>query len=95
MFLLLGRYTAPLDEVDPHRDGHVAWVQEHAGAGHFLAGALEEGGAGGAIVAKAGSRSEVEAWIAADPFIINDVFEYDVREYSVAFAAPGVEGLQD
>ena len=95
MFLLLGRYTAPLDEVDPHRDGHVAWVQEHAGAGHFRAGALEEGGAGGAIVAKAGSRAEVEAWIAADPFIINGVFEYDLREYSVAFAAPGVEGLQD
>jgi uncharacterized protein YciI len=46
-------------------------------------------------VAKAGSRDEVEAWISADPFIINGVFEYDVREYSVAFAAPGVEGLQD
>ena len=46
-------------------------------------------------MATAGSRAEVEAWIAADPFIINGVFEYDLREYSVAFAAPGVEGLQD
>ena len=95
MFLLLGRYTRPLDEVDPHRDGHVGWVQEHAAAGHFLAGALEEGGAGGAIIAKATSRAEVEAWIAADPFIVNGVFEYDRREYTVAFASPRVEGLQD
>jgi len=95
MFLLLGRYTAPLDEVDPHRDGHVAWVQEHAGTGHFLAGAIEAGGVGGAIVAKASSRAEVEAWIAADPFIVNGVFAYDVREYEIAFAVPGVEGLQD
>lgn len=70
-------------------------MQEHAGAGHLLAGALEEGGAGGAIVATAGSRAAVEAWIAADPFIINGAFECDLREYSVAFAAPGVEGLQD
>lgn len=94
MFLLLGRYTAPSDEVDPHRDGHVAWVQEHVGAGHFLAGALEEGGVGGVIVAKASSREEVEGWTQDDPFIANGVFAYDIRAYEVAFAVEGVEGLQ-
>jgi uncharacterized protein YciI len=95
MFLLLGRYTAPLDEVDPHRDGHVAWVQEHVAAGHFLAGALEEGGVGGAIVAKAASREELEAWTRDDPFIAHGVFAYDIRGYEVAFTTPGVEGLAD
>ncbi|MGA0122812.1 MAG: YciI family protein [Gaiellales bacterium] len=95
MFLLLGRYTAPLDEVDPLRDGHVAWVQEHVAAGHFLAGALEEGGVGGAIVAKAASREELEAWTRDDPFIAHGVFAYDIRGYEVAFTTPGVEGLAD
>ena len=95
MFLLLGRYTRPVEEVDPHRDGHVAWVQEHAGAGHFLAGAFEEGGVGCAIIAKAADRAELEGWIAADPFVVNGVFAYDVRQYEIAFAAPGLEGLQD
>jgi len=95
MFLLLGRYTAPLDEVDPHRDGHVAWVQDHVAQGHFLAGALEEGGVGGAIIAKAASRAEVEAWTAEDPFIAHGVFAYDIRSYEVAFTTPGVEGLAD
>lgn len=95
MFLLLGRYTAPADQVEPHRDGHLAWVQEHAAQGHFIAGALEAGGVGGAIVAKASSRDEVEAWTAADPFIAAGVFTYDIREYEVAFADDGVAGLAD
>ena len=95
MFLLLGRYTAPADDVDPLRDGHIAWVQEHTQAGHFLAGALQAGGVGGLIVAKAGSRDEVESWTADDPFIQHGVFEYDIREYEVAFTTPGLEGLAD
>lgn len=95
MFLLLGRYTAPTDEVDPHRDGHVAWVQEHAGQGHFIAGALQAGGVGGAIIAKAASLDEVEAWTREDPFVTAGVFEYDIREYEVAFTAPGLEALAD
>ena len=95
MYLLLGRYTAPSDQVDPHRDGHVAWVQEHVAQGHFLAGALEEGGVGGAIVARASSRDEVEAWTREDPFIANGVFAYNIRGYEVAFTTPGVEGLAD
>lgn len=93
MFLLLGRYTATPDQVDPHRDGHVAWVQDHVARGHFLAGALEEGGVGGAIVARAASREEVEAWTREDPFIAEGVFAYDIRAYEVAFTTPGVEGL--
>ena len=94
MFLLLGRYTAPSDQVDPHRDGHLAWVGEHVAAGHFVAGALEEGGVGGAIIAFASSRDEVEAWTQADPFIANGVFAYDIRGYEVAFTAEGLEGLK-
>lgn len=95
MFLLLGRYTALAHEVEPHREGHLAWVQEHTAAGHFIAGALQAGGVGGLIVAKASSRDEVDGWIAQDPFIAEGVFEYDVREYEVAFTTPGVEGLAD
>jgi uncharacterized protein YciI len=95
MFLLLGRYTAPADQVEPHRDAHVAWVQEHTEAGHFIAGALQTDGAGGLIVARTTSRPDIERWVADDPFIRNGVFEYDIREYEVAFTAPGLEALKD
>ena len=94
MFLLLGRYTADPDSVEPHREGHLAWVGEHAEAGHFIAGAIQDGGVGGCIVALAASQAEVEAWAAADPFVQADVFEYDIRSYEVAFAADGVAGLK-
>ncbi len=94
MFLLLGRYTAPTEAVDAHRDAHVAWVQEHSAAGHFLAGAIENGGAGGCIVALAASLADVEGWTQADPFVNAGVFEYDIRQYEVAFAADSVAGLE-
>ncbi len=93
MFLLLGRYTRPTEDVDPHRDAHVAWVQQHGQAGHFVLGAIQSPPVGGVIVALADSRDQVDAWIAEDPFVVNEVFEYDVREYTVAFSAPGLEAL--
>lgn len=95
MFLLLGRYTASADQVEPHRDGHIAWVQEHSEAGHFIAGALQTDGGGGLIVARTTSRADIEDWVAADPFIQAGDFEYDIREYEVAFTAAGLEALKD
>ena len=37
---------------------------------------------------------EVDAIIAADPYVTEGVAEYDVREYDVVLAAPGAEALQ-
>ena len=63
-------------------------------AGAFIAAGREVPLRGGLIVATGVDRAEVEALIAKDPYVIEGVAEYDVREYDVVLALPGTEGLQ-
>ena len=94
MFLLLGRYLKPVDEVEVHLDAHRAWVREHAEAGRFIAAGREVPLQGGLLVAVGVTRDEVDAMIAAAPYVTEGVAQYDVREYDVVLAAPGAEALQ-
>jgi uncharacterized protein YciI len=94
MFLLLGRYLKPIDEVEAHLDAHRDWVREHAQAGVFIAAGREVPLQGGLIVATGVTRDEVDAIIAKDPYFIEKVAEYDVREYDVVMAVPGAAALQ-
>ena len=94
MFLLLGRYRKPADEVEAHLDAHRAWVRDHVVAGVFIAAGREIPLQGGLIVATGVTRDEVDAIIAKDPYFIQNVAEYDVREYDVVLATPGTEALQ-
>jgi len=94
MFLLLGRYLKPVDEVEVHLDAHRAWVREHAEAGRVIAAGREMPLQGGLLVAVGVTRAEVDAMTAADPYVTAGVAEYDVREYDVVLAAPGAEALR-
>ena len=94
MFLLLGRYLKPIDQVEAHLDAHRAWVRTGVEAGAFIAAGREVPLQGGLIVATGVDRAEVEALIAKDPYVIEGVAEYDVREYDVVLALPGAEALQ-
>ncbi|MCX6410324.1 MAG: YciI family protein [Actinobacteria bacterium] len=94
MFLLLGRYLKPADEVEAHLDAHRTWVRDHVEAGVFIAAGREIPLQGGLIVATGVTRDEVDAIIAKDPYLIQKVAEYDVREYDVVLATPGTEALQ-
>ncbi len=94
MFLLLGRYLAPVDDVEVHLDAHRTWLRGHAEAGRFIAAGREVPLQGGLLVAVGVTRDEVDAMIAADPYVTEGVAEYDVREYDVVLAAPGAEALK-
>ncbi len=94
MFLLLGRYLKPVDEVGVYLDAHRAWVREDAELGVFIAAGREVPLQGGLLVAVGVTREAVNAIIAKDPFIMGGAAEYDVREYDVVLAAPGAEALQ-
>jgi uncharacterized protein YciI len=94
MFLLLGRYLKPVDEVEVHLDAHRGWIREQAEAGIFIAAGREVPLQGGLIVATGVTRDELDAIIANDPYFTEKVAEYDVREYDVVLATPGTEALQ-
>jgi uncharacterized protein YciI len=93
MFALIATYTRPAEEVDQHLEGHIAWITRHAEKGRILVTARQVPLEGGLILATNLSRAEVDEMIAEDPFHTSGVATYEVREFEVRRAAPGLEGI--
>ncbi len=81
-----------MSEVDRHIEPHMDWVKDGYDTGVFLASGRKNPRTGGVIFAH-GTRVEIEALVAADPFTVHGVAEYEVTEVAVTRTAPGLEGL--
>ncbi|URK88930.1 YciI family protein [Rhizobium sp. RCAM05350] len=92
MFILSLTYTADLSEVDQHIEPHMDWVKDGYDRGIFLASGRKNPRTGGVIFAH-GTRAEIEMIVAADPFTINGVADYEITEVAVSRTVPGLEGL--
>ncbi|OWV66310.1 GTP cyclohydrolase [Rhizobium sp. R339] len=93
MFILSLTYRKSSEEADRHMEPHMAWVKEGYAKGWFLASGRKVPRTGGAILA-IGNRAEIEAYVAADPFTIHGVAEYDITELAVTTTAEGLEILK-
>ncbi|MBY3176022.1 GTP cyclohydrolase [Rhizobium leguminosarum] len=93
MYILSLTYVKPNDEADRHMERHTAWVKEGYAKGWFLASGRKVPRNGGVILA-IGDRTAIEAYVAADPFIIHGVAEYDITELAVTTAVEGLEILK-
>lgn len=94
MFILSLTYTAPLSEVDAHIEPHLAWVAGGYDSGTFLASGRKEPRTGGVILAQ-GERSQLEAFVATDPFVLADVADYEITQVQLSQTVPGLERLKD
>ena len=93
MLILSLTYIAALEKVDEQVDAHMAWVKNGYDAGHFIASGRKLPRTGGVILAK-GDRAAMEAFCAADPFVLHGVAEYDITEVAFTTVAPGAEILK-
>ncbi|MBY5642308.1 YciI family protein [Rhizobium leguminosarum] len=93
MYILSLTYVKPNDEADRHMEPHMAWVKEGYAEGWFLASGRKVPRTGGVILA-IGDRTAIGAYVAADPFIIHGVAEYDITELAVTTAVEGLEILK-
>ncbi|MET8676651.1 YciI family protein [Streptomyces sp. NPDC004647] len=91
MFVLELTYTAPLDEVDALLEAHLEWVNEQYEAGVFMVSGRKEPRDGGVILAVGDDRDRIEAVVASDPFVQEEVCAYRVTEFTVSRTAPGLE----
>ncbi|MDF7773730.1 YciI family protein [Sphingomonas sp. AOB5] len=88
MIIVLLTYTG---DVTPHRPAHVAWLKEALASGRLVtAGRQPE--TGGVLIAN-GTRAEVEAWAANDPFVTGGVATPSFVEFTPSMAAEGLEQL--
>ncbi len=87
-FVLISRYTAPLEQVEALVPAHRAYLEEQLARGIFVASGRRVPWTGGVIVAQ-GTRAEVEAAVAADPFTQAGVAETELVEWLVLFGRLG------
>lgn len=88
MIIVLLTYV---DDVNPHRPAHIDWLKEALASGRLVtAGRQPE--TGGVLIAN-GTREEVEAWAATDPYQTSGAVTAAYVEFTPSMAAPGLESL--
>ncbi len=80
MFIVLLRFAANRAAAPRLMEGHNAWLRKGFEEGSFLLAGGIEPKAGGAILATASSRAEMEARVAEDPFVAEGVVAAEIIE---------------
>ncbi|RUM23675.1 GTP cyclohydrolase [Rhizobium vallis] len=93
MFILSLTYLKSNDEADRHMEPHMTWVKEGYAKGWFLASGRKVPRTGGVVFA-IGERTAIEAYVAADPFTVHGIAEYEITELAVTTTVEGLEILK-
>jgi uncharacterized protein YciI len=93
MFIVLLKLTADKTKIAPLMEEHKAWLQRGFEAGVFLLSGTIEPGLGGAILARDSSVAALEARLAEDPFVREDVVRPEIIEVSPSRLDPRLETL--
>lgn len=88
LFVVDLHYIVPLEEIEPHIEPHLAFLDEHYAAGCFIASGAKVPRTGGVIIATAESRSQLERLLEADPFKKEKLAEYSITEFRPGRVAP-------
>ena len=93
MFVIDIHYTAPLEEVDKHIEGHTAYLQKYIDNNTFIVTGRKVPRTGGILIANAGSKEEVEKIITEDPFYQHQVAALPLPAFLHARHNPALAGL--
>lgn len=97
MIVITLTYVVPIERIDELRSPHLDWLREGATSGRLLVAGRQVPPAGGPVhggmIIARGTRDEVKAWAATDPFAIHGAAEYSFVEVAPSVMAPGLEAL--
>jgi len=91
MFVIELIYKAPLPDIDASMAAHVRFLEKYYASGHFLVSGRKIPRDGGIIVAVGGSREEIEAIAAEDPFCKSGLAEVRVIEFRASQRAEDID----
>jgi len=93
IFIASLTYTVPIKQVDAVLADHLAWLKAGHDAGHFLAWGPREPRDGGLIFVKAASRAEAESLLMSDPFMLHQLADLAIIQWTPRFFGPGLEAF--
>lgn len=93
IFIASLTYTVPIEQVDAVLADHLAWLKVGHEAGNFLAWGPREPRDGGLIFVKATGRAEAEAMLMSDPFMLHNLADLNIIQWTPRFVGPGLEAF--
>lgn len=84
LFVIDLEYTKPFEEIEKILDPHLEFVSDCYRSGAFLFSGAKVPRSGGVIIAAGGSKEEIEALMARDPFCIHNVFAVTITEFKAS-----------
>jgi uncharacterized protein YciI len=82
MFVFVSEYQRPLEEVDEHREAHLAFLAGLNEQGRILISGRRNPPVGGVVVIDADDLEHAKAIMAEDPFATSGVARYEPYEFN-------------
>jgi len=82
MFVFVSEYQRPLEEVDQHREAHLAFLAGLNEQGRILISGRRNPPVGGIVVIDADDLEHAKAIMAEDPFATSGVARYEPYEFN-------------
>lgn len=95
MFVVLLKFSDNKASAGEFMEGHNAWLRDGFANGSFLLAGTLQPKLGGAVIARDESREQVEALVAADPFVVHGVVVAEIMEITPSRAAPQLQFLME
>ena len=92
LFIVDLHYTSSFDDIEPHLDAHIDFLEQNYAAGRFIASGPKVPRTGGVIIATAETRAVLEKILEADPFKKNQLAKYTVTEFRPSMQADQLKG---
>jgi uncharacterized protein YciI len=86
MYILSLKFSDNRERAGEFMDGHNAWLKRGFDDGVFLLAGSLRPGPGGGVLADGESREAIEARVAEDPFVANNVVSVEIVEIAPAMA---------
>lgn len=93
MFVILLRFSDNKGKASQFASAHGEWIQRGFDDGVFLVVGSLQPKLGGGVLARNTTLSELEARVAADPFVIHDVVRAEILELVPSKTDERLEGL--
>jgi len=90
MFVIELIYKADLKDIDAHMRALMTFLKKHYAAGTFLVSGRKIPRDGGIILARGGSREEIEGVMRDDPFVKHGLAEVRVIEFRASQRADDI-----
>ena len=95
MFIISLEYKKPLAEVDSLLPAHIEYLKAQYKAGNFLLSGRKNPRTGGIILSNVKTKDDLEQIIRQDPFIKNQVADYDIIEFDPSMTCKELEFLKN